>query len=73
MKPQLLREGVEALIQRLGPDGAAQFIAAMGGEGDSVQEIRRMREGVTLEELVKRIRAKKTKAGRKRGGSAISP
>ncbi|RCV66067.1 hypothetical protein C5S53_00500 [Methanophagales archaeon] len=36
----LMREGAKALIDRLGYANAARFIAILGGEGDSVRDIR---------------------------------
>ena len=62
---EVIREGVRALVERLGPANAARFIAAMGGEGDSVREIRKMRdrETATVEELVERIRAREKRRG----------
>jgi hypothetical protein len=58
------REGMAALMERLGPAGAVRFIAGLGGERgrDSVKLVRELREGLTLEEILQ-----KAKARRKRG------
>ncbi len=55
---EVIREGVRALVDRLGPAKAARFIAAMGGEGDSVREVREMRGKSTLDELIRRVQAR---------------
>lgn len=62
---EVLRRGVRALVERLGPADAVRFIAAFGGRGDSVKEIRKMRDGetATVEELVARIRAREKSRG----------
>ncbi|GEM_PF-4510765 len=54
-----MREGVRALIDRLGYANAARFIAILGGEGDSVVEIREKRMKSELEEIVERIERRK--------------
>lgn len=61
---EILREGVRALVDRLGPANAARFIAAMGGEGDGVREVREMRGKIPLDELVRKVRARERR-GRK--------
>ena len=59
----LMREGVKALIDRLGYANAARFIAILGGGGDSVIEIREKRMKSDIDEIAERI--KRRKSGRK--------
>ena len=59
----LMREGAKALIDRLGYANAARFIAILGGEGDSVIEIREKRMKSDIDEIAERI--KRRRSGRK--------
>ena len=59
----LMREGAKALIDRLGYANAARFIAILGGEGDSVREIRDRRVKSNIDEIAARI--KRRRSGRK--------
>ena len=59
----LMREGAKALIDRLGYANAARFIAILGGEGDSVREIRDRRAKSDIDEIAERI--KRQRSGRK--------
>jgi aspartate/methionine/tyrosine aminotransferase len=59
----LMREGAKALIDRLGYANAARFIAILGGEGDSVIEIREKRMKSEIDEIAERI--KRRRSGRK--------
>lgn len=57
----LMREGAKALIERLGYANAVRFIALLGGEGDSVKEIRKKRMKSDIDkitEIIKKRRAK---------------
>ena len=58
----LMREGARALIDRLGYANAARFIAILGGEGDSVREIREKRMKSDIDEIAERI--KRQRSGR---------
>jgi hypothetical protein len=51
----LMREGARALIDRLGYANAARFIAILGGEGDSVIDIREKRMKSDIDEITERI------------------
>jgi hypothetical protein len=48
----LMREGAKALIDRLGYANAARFIAMLGGEEDSVTEIREKRMKSDIDAIV---------------------
>lgn len=61
----LMREGARALIDRLGYANAARFIAILGGEGDSVIEIREKRMKSDIDEIAERIK-------RRRSGTEMS-
>jgi hypothetical protein len=52
----LMREGARALIDRLGYANAARFIAILGGEGDSVIDIREKRMKSDVDEITERIK-----------------
>ena len=56
----LMREGAKALIDRLGYANAARFIAILGGEGDSVIEIREKRMKSDIEEIAERIKRRRS-------------
>ena len=56
----LMREGAKALIDRLGYANAARFIAILGGEGDSVIEIREKRMKSDRDEIAERIKRRRT-------------
>lgn len=56
----LMREGAKALIDRLGYANAARFIALLGGEGDSVIEIREKRMKSDIDEIAERIKRRKS-------------
>jgi len=60
VKEKIVTDGVSALIEKLGYANAARFIALLGGQGDMTKEIRARREKESLEEIVLRIRKKKT-------------
>jgi hypothetical protein len=55
----LMKEGVKALIDRLGYADAARFIAIMGGEGDSVKDIREKRTQSDIDEITERIKRRR--------------
>ena len=55
----LMREGARALIDRLGYANAARFIAILGGEGDSVIEIREERMKSDMDEISERIKRRR--------------
>lgn len=57
----LLREGMDVLMEGLGPEGAVRFIAMLGGRGDSVKELRRARKGTTVDEVMERVLAHRAK------------
>ena len=59
----LMREGAKALIDRLGYADAARFIALLGGDGDSVIEIREKRMKSDIDEIAERIKIRRS--GRK--------
>jgi hypothetical protein len=61
-----MREGMDALMERLGPADAVRFIAGLGGERgrDSVRLVREMRKGLTLEEIVEKVKARRKKGRR---------
>jgi aspartate/methionine/tyrosine aminotransferase len=56
----LMREGAKALIDRLGYADAARFIAILGGEGDSVIEIREKRMKSDIDEIAERIKRRRS-------------
>ena len=56
----LMREGARALIDRLGYANAARFIAILGGEGDSVIDIRERRVKSDRDEITERIKRRKS-------------
>jgi len=56
----LMREGAKALIDRLGYANAARFIAILGGEGDSVRDIRERRMKSDIDEIAERIKRRKS-------------
>jgi aspartate/methionine/tyrosine aminotransferase len=56
----LMREGAKALIDRLGYANAARFIAILGGEGDSVIEIREKRMKSDIDEIAERIKRRRS-------------
>lgn len=62
MKEKIIADGVSALIEKLGYANAARFIALLGGQGDMTKEIRARREKESLEEIVSRIRKRKSGA-----------
>ena len=51
---------VKALIDRLGYANAARFIAILGGEGDSVRDIRARRMKSDIDEIAERIKRRKS-------------
>ena len=53
-------EGAKALIERLGYADAARFIAIMGGEGDSVKDIREKRTQSDIDEITERIKMRRS-------------
>ena len=56
----LMREGARALIDRLGYANAARFIARLGGEGDSVIDIREKRTKSDIDEITERIKRRRS-------------
>ena len=64
----LMREGAKALIDRLGYADAARFIAIMGGEGDSVRDIREKRTQSDIDEITERIKRRRIRP-RNKGGN----
>ena len=56
----LMREGAKALIDRLGYANAARFIALLGGEGDSVREIRERRTKSDIDDIAERIKERRS-------------
>lgn len=62
---ELMREGARALIDRLGYADAARFIAILGGEGDSVEDIREKRMKSDIDEMTERIKRRRTIKSRK--------
>ena len=56
----LMREGARALIDRLGYANAARFIAILGGEGDSVIEIREERMKSDIDKIAERIKRRRS-------------
>ena len=56
----LMREGARALIDRLGYANAARFIAILGGEGDSVADIREKRTKSDIDEITERIKRRRS-------------
>ena len=56
----LMREGARALIDRLGYANAARFIAILGGEGDSVADIREKRTKSNIDEITERIKRRRS-------------
>ena len=64
----LMREGAKALIDRLGYADAARFIAIMGGEGDSVKDIRGKRTQSDIDEITESIKRRRIRP-RNKGGN----
>ena len=60
----LMKEGVKVLINMLGYANAARFIAILGGEGDSVRDIRERRMKSDIDVITERIRRRKSGTGR---------
>ena len=56
----LMRAGARALIDRLGYANAVRFIAILGGEGDSVSDIREKRMKSDIDEITERIKRRKS-------------
>jgi aspartate/methionine/tyrosine aminotransferase len=56
----LMRAGARALIDRLGYANAVRFIAILGGEGDSVRDIREKRIKSDIDEITERIKRRKS-------------
>lgn len=56
----LMRAGARALIDRLGYENAVRFIAILGGEGDSVSDIREKRIKSDIDEITERIKRRKS-------------
>ena len=56
----LMRVGARALIDRLGYANAARFIAILGGEGDSVIDIRERRTKSDIDEITERIKRRRS-------------
>ena len=56
----LMRAGARALIDRLGYANAVRFIAILGGEGDSVRDIREKRMKSDRDDITERIKRRKS-------------
>jgi aspartate/methionine/tyrosine aminotransferase len=56
----LMREGAKALIDRRGYANAVRFITLLGGEGDSVREIRKRRTKSDIDEIAERIKRRRS-------------
>ena len=56
----LMSEGARALIDRLGYANAARFIAILGGEGDSVEDIQEKRTKSDINEITERIKRRRS-------------
>jgi aspartate/methionine/tyrosine aminotransferase len=56
----LMRPGAKALIDRLGYANAGRFIAILGGEGNSVRDIREKRIKSDIDEITERIKRRKS-------------
>lgn len=67
LEMDLMREGAKALIDRLGYANAARFIAILGGEGDSVTEIREKRMKSDIDAIVERIKRRSIETGEREG------
>lgn len=67
LEVDLMREGAKALIDRLGYANAARFIAILGGEGDSVTEIREKRMKSDIDAIVERIKGRSVEIGEREG------
>jgi len=67
LEVDLMREGAKALIDRLGYANAARFIAMLGGEGDSVTEIREKRMKSDIDAIVERIKRRSVETGEREG------
>lgn len=60
VKEKIIADGVSALIEKLGYTNTARFIALLGGQGDMTKEIRARRKKESIEEIVSRIKKRKT-------------
>ena len=58
-----MREGAKVLIERLGYANAVRFIALLGGEGDSVKEIRKKRMKSDIDKITEIIKKRRAKEG----------
>jgi len=67
LEVDLMREGAKALIDRLGYANAARFIVILGGEGDSVTEIREKRMKSDIDAIVERIKRRSVETGEREG------
>lgn len=56
----LMRERTKALTDRLGYVNAGWFIAIMGGEGDSVKDIREKRTQSDIDMITERIKRRRS-------------
>ncbi len=56
----LMSEGARALIDRLGYANAARFIAILGGEWDSVEDIQEKRTKSDINEITERIKRRRS-------------
>ena len=54
-----MKEGIKVLINTLGYANAARFIAILGGEWDSVRDIREKRIKSDIDEITERIRRRR--------------
>ncbi len=59
--PEIRREGLRALLERLGPGGTLRFLQQFDpGQGDYTAERAQWLEGMTIEEILSGARARGT-------------
>ncbi len=58
--PEICREGIEALMERLGPDGAIRFLQHFeSGRGDYTKDRRQWLDGLTTDQIAEAIKRRK--------------
>jgi hypothetical protein len=58
--PEIRKAGIEALLERLGPDGALRFLQQYNpGQGDYTAERHEELDALTLEQIEKSIRERR--------------
>ncbi len=58
--PEIIREGWETLVKKMGVDKATRFVVAFErGEGDTVKEIKRFWRGKSLDEIYRTVKRRK--------------